>query len=414
MYAILNQRKPESEWRPFLHKAVALSRLATDRERQFILATSRDKDGDVEGAAAAYRRMLAGYPDDFWARNNLAFDLRNLGREVEANQETYLLAELRPTDWRLAYSAMFYASVSNDAAAALHWRDRLMRLDPVKTRWNAAGTGWAPERIEEIAYWGETFGQQEWWLAGRLDDVKTQADRTRANPPWGALEARTAIAWYETHGRFSDAGAMIAEPAAPNQGGEATTLAYLRDDPAGISVIAAGRDLAPPALFLAIRPEWTDERVEPFIHAAEGSWWLNLPLGRSRLAALRGDPETAARLLDEAIRGKPLYRGSSGLLLAGSAIARAYELGGRTAEALRAIETADVAPLALYRQREGSTAAIWQRIRYEHARLLRAAGRRAEAEAIEAGLTRMLRLADPGHPVMRRLRETGRRPFLVY
>ena len=415
MYAILNQRKPEAEWRPFLEKAVSLSGLATDRERQFILATKLEKNGDPEGAVAAYRRMLASYPDDFWSRNNLAFDLRRLGRETEANQETYRLAELRPTDWRLAYSAMSYASVSNDTAAALRWRDRLVKLDPVRTRWNGAGTGWTPEIIAEIAHWAGTFGQQESWLARRLEQVRKEADRTRANPPWGALDARAAIAWYEALGRLGDAAAMIEEPATPNRRGEALILAYLRDDSAGMPAIAAGgRDLAPPALFLAIRREWTDGQLEAFVRAAEGSWWLSLPLGRSRLAALRGDPDAARMLLEEAIRGKPLYRGTSGLLLAGMAIARAYELGGRTADALRALEAADAAPLALDRQREGSTAAIWQRMRYDYARLLRVAGRDREAAAMEAALAKTLRLADPGHPVATRLGGSGRRRFSVY
>jgi hypothetical protein len=57
---------------------------------------------------------------------------------------------------------------------------------------------------------------------------------------------------------------------------------------------------------------------------------------------------------------------------------------------------------------------FWHRIRYERARYLRKLRRLHEAEEIEASLRRELRIADPDHPILIRLKESGRRPFNIY
>jgi hypothetical protein len=57
---------------------------------------------------------------------------------------------------------------------------------------------------------------------------------------------------------------------------------------------------------------------------------------------------------------------------------------------------------------------FWQRLRYEEARLLRKLGRAREAEAIEAILRRHLSLADPDHPIVKRLSQPDRPPFQIY
>jgi serine/threonine protein kinase len=413
-YAIVNQRKPEELWRPPLEKAVALSSLSTDRERQFIIAAAKEMNGDAQGAIAAYRRMLTAYPDDFWARNNLALRLLASGRENDANDEFYASADLRPNDWRLAYRAMFYACVAGDAAQTLKWRERLVHLDPVKTQWNAAGTGWSPRTIEEISHWGETYRQHELWVRRRLAELKAEVDAARGGRIWKPLDARFAVAWYESLGRLRDAQDLIASPAVPNRQGESLVLAFLHDDISRPMSAAAHEMSLTPALFLSIRQDWNEARVESFLRDSDNQWWLQLPLARARLFALQGAVDEAAALIRGTLKGRPLYRGSPDLFLAASAMARGYEQVGRDADALSALELADVPLLSLYRWREGSTASLWQRLRYDRARLLRKLGLGAEAATIEADLLRSLAVGDADHPILVRLKESGRRPFSWY
>jgi tetratricopeptide (TPR) repeat protein len=167
-------------------------------------------------------------------------------------------------------------------------------------------------------------------------------------------------------------------------------------------------------LFLSIRQDWDEARVESFLRDSENPWWLQLPFGKARLFALQGAVDEAAALIRSTLKGHPLYRGSPELFLASSTLARAYEQLGRSGDALNALGLADVPLLSLYRSKLGSTASFWQRLRYDRARLLTNLGRRAEAATIEADLLRTLALSDPDHPILVRLKERGRRPFACY
>ncbi len=104
----------------------------------------------------------------------------------------------------------------------------------------------------------------------------------------------------------------------------------------------------------------------------------------------------------------------SGRFFLAMELARAYELRGQEGEGIRLLEAADLGPFPLYEFDVYTDAAMWHRLRFERARLLRKTGRVRDAGDIETELRRELRLADPDHPLVVRLNEKERRPLDVY
>lgn len=148
------------------------------------------------------------------------------------------------------------------------------------------------------------------------------------------------------------------------------------------------RDIPP--MVLSVRADWSPAQMR------ERSQELRVSdpeddsvCAEARFAALHGDLATAAARLTDCREFGPVTFFSFILV---AAVARAYELAGDDAEALRIIEESDCGPVPMV-WRIG----YWHRIRYERARLLRKVGRVPEAEGIEASLRRELQLADPAH-----------------
>ncbi len=128
-----------------------------------------------------------------------------------------------------------------------------------------------------------------------------------------------------------------------------------------------------------------------------------------RLAGVDGNYREAARQLKNMFDSP----GAGAPIVYALFIANAAERAGDDAFALDLIEKSDPRPAQLYIG-SFSFGGYWHKLRYERARLLRKKGRTAEAASIEADLLQRLRLADPDHPALTRLRESQRRPFDVY
>ena len=394
-----------------------MSATATDRERQFILASSFSMRGKGEEAAAGYAHMLALYPDDFSARRNLNIVLSNLARWAELRSSAFLGSDQRPNDSRLARNARD-ASIWNGDREGLHkFGERLRRiLEADPSDWRDADRS---ERLHEL------------WLDGKLEQVRREVDglvlelRRVAPSPEGPVHTlcSTVVTWYQSLGRLRDAETSTALcPLADTRPVANLIEQYFRDDPAQVSkaVLDAEhgpfrpRDTSPLVVAaLASGPDWDATRVRRMASqvGSDAAFEGALKVVCSRFAALRGDVTTALRDLQEgSSAGVPGFRPYA---IAQCAIARAQELNGDGPGALQTLERADRGPVVMWAY-PSSSIAHWHRIRYERARLLRQRGRRVEAEAIEASLRWELRLADPDHPLLTRLNTSDRKPLSVY
>jgi tetratricopeptide (TPR) repeat protein len=407
-WALRNQHKSEPERRASLARAVALSNLATDRERQFILASEKHMQPDDEAAVALYHRMLASYPDDYWARNNLVWALNRLGRKAEFAAESYRLADLRPNDPLALNRGIDQAMLDGKLQEARRYRDRLDAIGQSNPDLIAPGIR---RRIRVSV---ENFPLHEFWVAGKLEQMQAEIRRrVLAHPhPDGPDRVWSIASFYRTLGQLREAEHYVGEAGFATEKGLLVGIAYLRDDPGALE--AQVRDISPlqgsAALWLVQR-DITPGQLEDFV---AGTPALK-PLFEARVAALKGDCLTAARKSEDYFRMLgPVAMIQPDPMIARALLARTYELAGDDAAALRSLQAADDGPASRYFVGIRSYGDFWHRIRYDEARVLRKLGRQRDAEAVEAGLRRDLRLADPDHPILVRLKESGRRPFNVY
>jgi len=139
-------------------------------------------------------------------------------------------------------------------------------------------------------------------------------------------------------------------------------------------------------LFLAAQPK-EETKDLPELHRVPGE----IALAGGDLAGAITELEKAMALDD---RGGPKR---PGFYLGSESLAAALE---KTGDAPRAIEVIERHPERRDAVIGGSTGAYWLRNRLDLAKLYRRVGRLADARAVEAELSNLLSLADPGHPIL--------------
>jgi Protein kinase domain len=407
-WALLNLHKSEAEVDAHLGQAIAYSGSATDRERQFILASEKTIHGQYEEAIPLYRRMLVSYPNDFWSRNNLVIDLLRTGRPDLT--ERYQMSDLRPKDLSAAVLAMRDAMLANDTAAVKRYRTRAEGIARDRT---------PNDRFTEL--WAHTladFRLHELWLADNPSGLLAEVERFDRSDNEAEVEVVGMPTFYEALGRMQDAERAIRKQPARLRDFSMVALEYLRDRPAELRdarLRTAGTCCDELSVLLATEKDWTPEEYEA--HIRRNQIFFDTDLHRTldaNFAAIRGDLEGGALLYRRWPLPQPLQTQLLARFVLAMRLARAHETAGRDEAALRALEVADRGPLAVYEYPTHTTAPFWQRLQYERARLLQKLGRTAEAEGIEARLRRNLRLADRDDPLVVRLSENGRRPLEVY
>ncbi len=128
MFAVMNQRKPEAEWRRHLARARELAPQVSERERLFILGATHHLERDHPAAIAFYEALLRKYPNEFWACNNLVFLLRDPKQLLLYKQR---LADMRPQDWTVnATAAWAVARNERSLVKADRFLARLRKLAP--------------------------------------------------------------------------------------------------------------------------------------------------------------------------------------------------------------------------------------------------------------------------------------------
>jgi tetratricopeptide (TPR) repeat protein len=394
-----NLGRAEPEMDRELTLAVRYSTTATDRERQFILASEKTIHGEYEEAVGLYRRMLASYPDDFWARNNLVGDLLKLGREDAG--ERYSLSDARPNDLVLAATAARSAMLTNDTAAVARFRKRIERIAENST-----------PRDPRADTWLLGYGLHDLWLKGRYEQLLAEVQRLeRTNPAMRLGTFMVAL------GRLRDAERSAEEHLDDARPMGLAFIEYLRDRPSELHTrMVDARDACcdPLLLLLGMQAEWTPAEYQDLIRSRASGNQEIIHEADARWAYLHGDLSIGAELFRKWRLPYPINTTLRGRFLLATELTRSYELAGQTAAGLRVLENADLGPLPLYVAATTTDVAPWHRLRYERARLLRKLGQTAAAEEIEAGLRRQLRLADADHPLVVRLSEKERRPLEVY
>jgi hypothetical protein len=270
-------------------------------------------------------------------------------------------------------------------------------------------------RHVNAAQYDAAFRLHELWLADKLDELRAEVDRL-AQPGALGITTHSVITFYEALGRIHDAKAAIDKGS--NREAYRVLVAYLCDDAAALrrnaDLLSDGDVFNLP--FLKVRADWTPEQLQKLLSGEKDrkdALRLTL-LAEGRFAAIHGDLPTAVQKISEFDRDFPSSKSYRESFIVKAALARAYEEAGDDAGALRNLKAADIPRESLFFSVGSSAVAFWHRIRYEEARLLRKVGRPREAEPIEAGLRRDLRLADADHPIVVRLKQSDRKPLIVY
>ncbi len=112
--AYLNSER-RSQAREYAQRAYELRGRLTDRERMHVEGTYHSQRFETHRAAEVYDALLAQYPDDLRAVNNLAVAISRLG-ELERAYEAYLKAVILDP-----YSVMRYSNAIYTAARVEEW-----------------------------------------------------------------------------------------------------------------------------------------------------------------------------------------------------------------------------------------------------------------------------------------------------
>ncbi len=410
------QWRPPAEWLPDAERAHRLAAEATERERYFILGTYHQLTGDYDAAIETLYKLLEVNPADRYAASDLATHLLYVGRWRESAAFGRRAADLRPNDFRSNEVAArsLIAGAGDPAAAALYGRRAAAAATPEVVRthpWAVAWTSFLP-----------AF---ERWSSGDIAGAAEHVDRVvstvrgRAGAERYAY-AETALNWQLTLGRLRSArelfelmrddGHGLKRETAPQRGlleGRRPGLReYMQQVGYGAFQLLPTRtanELAPAALagpftmMAAQRIAGGFERALEPERRYHSGFRAMLILLRAEIAREGGRRKEAIVLFQN---GLPALResGRPAFYYGSISLAELLERGGDVEGAARVLEQAAQQQARAY-WREPSTA-VWPELYWDRVRLLRRAGRVAEAAAVEASLRKLLAHADPDHPIL--------------
>ena len=424
-------------------RALQLVDNATPQERYFILATvhsfrGRGDDGpepdidrtEMEKAAAALEALFALQPDHYAVRNNLRNVYRLLGRTRDIAWMNQRLADARPWSvtenlevarqlWREGNveGARHYGARAESALSPASWA---VDVDAsASVRLFAAYIAWA--------------GDDPSATVQELDGVAASAG-TLLPPERRQLSVRLA-SMYAALGRLQDAERVLdaAQPADQNDVSGVMTIAIARAalyedwvDLTRLREFVSSRwhePLPPTAPALAARRapflielgllddaerdmEWfkrrTAERSEWAPAAPRRQFQPFEASTRAVIALKRGQVAEAVAALRQQmplLRDAPTWVFGPGgwhTQYAAAKLAEGLEATGKLSEAIATLDEAMKDRVALT---TGNTPHRWLRANAALARLYRKSGQEAKAREIETRLSKLLTLADAGHPL---------------
>ena len=397
-WAVINQRRPPEDYRPYAMRAFELAKTASDRERYFIIGSYHHIFDRLDEAVSAYETLLRVHPDHYWATNNLGALYRRLGQQEQAIRLLLRKADLRPDD----FLSNFFAShqtiqLGGDVTLARPYAARASQLE-------SAGEG------------GVTGAWQLHWLA-----LFPVYERWSANDPHSALDALTAVAESvrDVNGPGRDELAFWVGSAYTLLGMLETAEEVFRSVPEGLG---RGRGLAEVAHsrgdLRAAREHLQnatlyDRAVMPYTETRWALEFLGNPsptypriqvpldqLIRGRVALAQGQTTAAISLLEASLQASPAAYHSC---LVADLLARARRQQGDQAGALDVLDDCSGQRIGLL-VGPAIPAVWWLRLEAEGAGLNRELGREVEAARIEAQLLKLLAVADADHQILREIK----------
>ena len=386
----------------------------SDRERYFILGSYYGSHAidEPQKAAEAYETLLRLYPDDYWAAQKLAQLYMFRLHEFTRVTDMYLrLADLRPNDLGKNLEA---AATLIDRQAGIKGQTLL------QPAWTDSDSRLARHYLDRAAALREAQGSDEPghdfndsprllfadldWLEGKIERARTEV---RDAERLGKSIAPPAVGeFYFTTGNLRQA-----EEAFAREPGNAylmlSVVAFYRGDLDSVRSLLRsthdpdirwGTDLA--GVMMA-RTGMLREAEDIRRILADR---VKKPLGPTRppgplrivegeLALAHGDSARAIAWLEPMIKWH-----SPAAAIASEDLADLYRKLGRRADEVRVLESAAAGPMQI-----GFAAPFLMRLQMKLAQRYRESGREAEAQQIEAQVSRLLALADPDHPIVRQL-----------
>lgn len=404
-WAMNNVGKPPAEYLPLAARAVELSESATLRERYFIRASYEQMTGNLEQAAASYQALLALYPDDFWATNNLEIVFYLLKQHHRSVPYTLRLAELRPTSFQANLdAAKVLAMFEGDPENAERFVAKSSRLI----------SDYAVSESATGVVWVETFPIIRRWLDGDAAAALRELDELLAvwlesGSPWNRLPEHLGPI-YVTLGRLERTEELIrAFSRGASRHERLAAMAFLRGDEGEM-----GRHLSEGARAGTLKVLYSPGLLARLGRVEEARALLVpgrrvLPMHREvalgEIAAATGRLADAERHLREGIdllaqAPQPAY------FMATETLSRLWLEAGETSRVLELLESAS--RLRVKAAFFPPSGAFWMRTQIELAEARALSGRLADAKALAADLRSLLAVADSNHPVAQRLERLER------
>ena len=402
-WAIRNQGKPESEWRPHSERALELSKTTTERERYFIRGSYYQQIGEDEKAIAPYQALLRLYPDHYWGTGNLASLYAELGRQEEASALRVNFADLRPNDFTAQVGAAMTLAIENENV--LQAQPYLQRAKTLASLVDAQSTAafWP--------VWLQLFPAYEHWLRGDLARVQrelTLAERTFDSQAWDQTYAIQNLgSFYLTLGKLTTAKHWFQRYPDPSwRSMHLAFVAFARDDTQTLREHIAVTDMSlrsATLVILCVRAGLLSTAEKRLANIP--SSWQGYAALRGELALARGQTTEAIELLQEGIRRMQGGAPSPPFFLAAESLAKVHERQGDSRSALQVLEAAAREKARIY-GRLGPVGLFWMRTQFQLAQLYRKVGREQKAAEIETELRKLLAYADPDYPLLLQLQRT--------
>ena len=417
-FTICQQNRPDSECKPPVERAMALSSSATPAERYLIEGythqqryTGASPDlTELDKAARAFEALLQLVPDHYWALLELVGTYRRLGRTDDADRVRLDAFRVRPQSTRFAVDAAQIYTGRGDLATA---RSIVARVLPVEEHPDDPAVD-APDAIG----WARLWVAHEAWVQ---KDVKRALDAARAaeaktsdrpHPLWlvqlravysGLGSYRDALRIVERMGRYGPP-----EPADQREWYLALTAVErvrLDDLRQQLNPERRNFDLLNKRLGMMVIVGWVRD-AEWVIRERERRGmppptWDGRADQQGQLLAAQGRYAEAIAMME------PLQTIGIGRFYVQDALAVSRRGVGDLAGAIRGLERATdkrAQPVT----NDGWSVSGWLKCRMRLAEFYREAGRDADADRLCDEIRALLAVADADHPLWPRLAKVDR------
>jgi tetratricopeptide (TPR) repeat protein len=403
-WSLRNQNRPSVDYLPSAARAEQFAAGASEGERLFIRGSALDMRGRETEACAIYEALVRIQPAHHWAVNNLSGCIqRHRSGDPAAVADLWAeLADAAPGDldknilaaWANQFllgdveRARIYREraerLQRDGARGVLVSDAWMRLLPSYEKWLADDVQATAAGVTEMfAHYDrkpiDRLSRDDLYtetgclllVLGRLHDAELVFDKLVQDTLRHGLVSLVDFARDDMDRARKDEAVYLRERAVPTAMMISTRIGLL--DSVRARLVETGPDLGPLAT------------------AIEGE-----------LAFRAGDVDRAIQLLSSAVShpyGQPPY------FLAAETLANALAQRGSQTEAIEVLETAAAQRVRTYDPfYSGGTFAgyTWLRVRLLQSELYARAGRRAESRQVASHLVKLLAIADPDFPILRR------------